>query len=1013
MRMERVLGIYAAVAVAVALVGAVSPSLVLAETPPQFGFSSFSAPLLGVDGAPATQAAGHPYELAASAALNTVVREAPEGFTVPTSVQDLRDVVVDLPLGLVGSAVSAPTCTLHLLSAKGERQENGFSACPEDTIVGYIRTTPKSALNVESPLYNIVPERGVFAEFGFVDGLGDSHALYVSVAPTPVGYALRIENRKLPQVTLTGLTIDVYGDPAARDGSRAQAPEDVPTLTNPADCTGEPLRTTIYMDSWQNPARFNLDGTPADLEEPAWAKATYESPPVTDCAALAGLFNPEIEAGTEQSKADSPTGLEVDLKIPQQEGMGASGTGTPPLKEAVVLLPEGLTIDPASANGLQACSEEQVGISAAGVPNAAAPECPKGPNSEEPSKVGTVEMETPALPGEACKEPGKSLAECEQEEKKENEKSGRRAGVSLKEKAPLTGSVYLATPYENPFGSPEHPGGSMFAIYIVVDDARRGILLKLPAEVRADPATGRLTIALGDAPQFPVSALRLHFFGGSKALLSTPGTCGRYAVSSTLTPWSAPESGSPASASSSFEVTQAVGGGTCTSSVPFAPAFEAGTFGNHAGGYSPLRVTLSRQDSEQDLGRTSITLPPGVLADLASVPLCPEAQATAGTCGEAARIGSATIAAGAGPDPLYLPASGAPPDGIYLTGPYEGAPFGLSIVVPAVAGPFNLGEDGRPVVIRARVSVNPGTGQLEIATDPIPQILGGVPLQIKKISLMIDRPNFIFNSTGCSQSSVTGTVTSAQGASAPISNRFQAADCAGLKFAPELTAVTRANGEFQGHGASLHIAIATGTGTFAAQANMRALKLDLPQRLPARLQTIQSACPERIFDANPAGCPKASVVGSASVDTSILDGTMSGPAYLVSKSGSVTAPPGESKTEKEEAAFPDMVLVLQGEGVKIDLMGALFVNAKNVTSVAFRSIPDVPIRRLDLILPEGKSSILAASSGLCTKRPLTMFTAIGGQNGARVKPKVVVGVSGCRKPRKPKGAKKQRRVAKK
>jgi len=328
------------------------------------------------------------------------------------------------------------------------------------------------------------------------------------------------------------------------------------------------------------------------------------------------------------------------------------------------------------------------------------------------------------------------------------------------------------------------------------------------------------------------------------------------------------------------------------------------------------------------------------------------------------------------------------------------APFGLSIKVPAVAGPFNLGEDGKPVVIRARVGINPQTAQLEIDTDPIPQILGGVPLQIKKINLTIDRPSFIFNSTGCSQSSVTGTVTSAQGATAPIADRFQAANCASLKFAPKLTAGTGANGEFQGHGASLHVAIAT--GTFAGQTNMRALKLDLPQRLPARLQTIQRACPESTFEANPAACPKASVVGSASVQTSILSGTLAGPAYLVAKSGSGTSRPGESKIEKEEAAFPDLVLVPQGDGVRIDLTGALFVSAKNITSVAFRSLPDVPIRRLDLYLPEGKSSILAASSGLCTKKPLRMTTAITGQNGARVKPGVTVGVEGCRKAKRPK-----------
>jgi hypothetical protein len=239
-----------------------------------------------------------------------------------------------------------------------------------------------------------------------------------------------------------------------------------------------------------------------------------------------------------------------------------------------------------------------------------------------------------------------------------------------------------------------------------------------------------------------------------------------------------------------------------------------------------------------------------------------------------------------------------------------------------------------------------------------------------------------------------------------VSSPLQLANCQALKLTPKLTAQTRANGELAGHGASLHLAIATGASTStsnsasATQANMRSLKLDLPQRLPARLETIQRACPEKTFDANPARCPKASVVGSASVQTPILATTITGPAYLVAKSGSGTSHPGESKLEKEEAAFPDLVLVLQGEGVRIDLSGALFVNAKNITSVAFRAIPDVPIRRLDLVLPEGRSSILAASSGLCTKRPLRMTTAITGQNGARLKPSVKVAVIGCAPTRK-------------
>jgi uncharacterized repeat protein (TIGR01451 family) len=932
------------------LVAETTENDVVNSTPPPFGFRAFDALLAGLGGEPETQAGAHPYELATTINLNSVVRETPEGSIGVTSVHDLRDIVIDLPLGVAGSALPAPTCTLHQLSSRGEKGEQGESGCPEASIVGHIRTNSAGGLAVDSALYNLVPERGVFAEFGFIDATGGSHVLYSGIAPTSAGYVLRIESRELPQVALTEFTASIYGDPAARNGSTEAA---APTFTNPADCSGEPLKTVVHMDSWPAPGSRNPDGTP-DFEDPNWVSDTSQSPPVTGCSQLS--FQPTIAAHAESTQSDSPTGLEVDLKIPQSEGVEV--LATPPVKNALLTLPEGMTIDPSAANGLQACSLAQVGMSASGVPNAAAPACPNA------SKLGTVQMETPALPAQACTEPGKDLTECPAE--------------SEREPTPLKGSIFLAEPHENPFGSPEHPGGSLLAIYIVIDSPRTGLILKLPAEVKADPTTGQLAIAIDDSPQFPFSQLRISFFGGSTALLRTPEACGAYAVSSALTPWSAPQSGAPATPSSSpFQITQAAGGGTCASTPPFAPSFAAGSVASQAGAYSPFSVRVFRQDPEQTLGSVSVTTPPGLPANLSSVPPCPEPQAQQGTCSQASRIGSATLAAGAGPNPLWLPDSGAPSDAIYLTGPYDGAPFGLSVVVPAIVGPFNLGQDGRPVVIRARIGVNTQTAQLQITTDPLPQILQGIPLQLRTLNITIDRSGFIFNPTDCNPLTVAATITSTQGTNANESSRFQAASCASLKFSPKLTALTRANGEFAGHGASLHVVIATPQG----QANMRSLKVDLPQRLPARLETIQHACPERTFNASPATCPKTSVVGSAIVQTPILATAMTGQAILVSHG----------------AAFPNLVLVLKAQGVTIDLTGALYVDTHNITSVTFRTIPDVPIRRLDLILPEGSRSILAASSGLCTKEPLTMLTAINGQNGVRVKPTVKVAVEGCKK----------------
>jgi hypothetical protein len=920
----------------------------ISSTSPPFGAAGFSADIAGLNGMPDTQAGDHPYEFTMRIDLNNEIRLGPESTLQATSVHDVKDVVIDLPLGFLGSALATPTCTFAQLESV---------ACPAGTQIGHISTEPRNGTSVDTAVYNMVSEHGVAAEFGYADALHNTHALYVSIVPTRAGYVMRITARELPQVALTDLVATIYGDPVARNGS-GETP--VAMFTNPSDCSGEPLQSIVHMDSWQAPGVFNSNGTPAgapEVDGPNWVSASSSAPPVTGCGELGGLFSPTIHAQGTSTQADSPTGLLLDLNFPQSEGVQT--LATPPLKDAVLTLPEGMAIDPSSANGLQACSLALLGMSAAGVPNAAAPDCP------DSSKIGTVELETPVLPMQACKEAVKTLQECPSE--------------SEREKTPLPGSIYLARQDENPFGS-------MLAIYIVVDDPRTGAIFKLPAEVKANPTTGQLTITIGDGPQFPFSELRTHFFGGSRALLRTPASCGAYTVSSELTPWSAPESGPPATPSSPpFEVAQGAGGGACASPLPFAPSFSAGTFKNQAGAYSPFSVTVSRQDSEQDLSAFALTAPPGLLANLSSVPSCPEPQASKGECGPQSLLGEATTALGAGPAPYWLTGGN-----VYLTGPYNGGPFGLSIVLPTVAGPFTLtgnGGAGREIV-RGSIRIDPHTAQMTIVSDPLPTILQGIPLGIRTVDLTINRPGFIFNPTSCNPLAVSGAISSAQGAGAAVSSRFQAANCANLKFSPKLTALTYANGEFTGHGASLHVKITTGSG----QANIRSLKLDLPQRLPARLETIQKACPETVFRTNPAACPKASVIGSATVATPVLDTPMRGPAILVSHGGK---------------GFPDMVLVLQAQGVRVDLIGALFVDQHNITSTTFRTIPDVPIRRLDLLLPEGARSILAASSGLCTKKRLNILTAINGQNGARVKPTVKVAVEGCKKPKKKRHPKKK------
>jgi hypothetical protein len=530
---------------------------------------------------------------------------------------------------------------------------------------------------------------------------------------------------------------------------------------------------------------------------------------------------------------------------------------------------------------------------------------------------------------------------------------------------PIGGSVYLAEQGNNPFGS-------LVALYLVIDDPVTGVLLKLPGEVHLDSVTGQVTATFDDNPQLPFSALTLKFKEGPRAPLVTPAGCGTYTTRSSLTPWSAPQSGPPATPSSSFTISSG-----CTSG--FAPALVSGTTINQAGAYSPYTLTLSRQDGEQDLEGLEATLPPGLLAKLAGVPQCGNAEAAAGACPAGSRIGSVTVAAGAGPDPVYVHGE------IFLTGPYNGGPFGEVVEVPAIAGPFNLGL----VVVRGSIRINPTTAQASVVSDPFPTILQGIPLQVKTVDVTLDREGFTFNPTSCESLSTSGTVTSYQGTQIPVSSHFQAASCAMLPFKPSFSVSTKAHAEAlkDGTGAALDVKVASkgGPGVSGEEANIKRVDVTVPKLLPARLQpTLQNACTEAQFAKNAADCPPDSFVGTATAVTPVLGVPLTGPAIFVSHGGE---------------AFPDLDLVLQGEGVEILLTGRTDIKG-DTTYSKFETVPDAPISSFDLSLPEGPHSALA--SGLPTNdkslcgQSLEMPTMIESQNGAVFKQTTKVTIEGCK-----------------
>jgi hypothetical protein len=935
----------------------VSRPVTISETPAPFGVEDYELSPEESGGLLDTRAGSHPFQTTFTIGLNqTAQAQSGSGSVAVSPIALPRDLKIGFPPGLIGNPRPLARCTnLQFLAVVNE--------CPLASVVGVAIATANEPGHVgivsfSVPVFNLEPAGGEPARFGFLPLDRETPVYLDTSVRTGTDYGITAELRSVTQTAgFLSAVITFWGVPGSaehdetRDGCLLSRPtseqyqpcapldetDPPPFFQLPTSCTGQ-LRSSVEVDSWEHPGNFatgeNIVSAPAQ-----------PLPALDGCDQLP--FSPEVKLTPERAQASAPSGFALDVHVPQQAGPGpaASEVGSADIRDMTIALPPGVALNPAGAEGLQACSELQFAQS-----------CP------DAAKIGTVKIATPLLAN------------------------------------PLEGAVYLASPENFPAGPGENPFGSLVAVYVVAREPESGVLVKLAGRLALDPVTGQLTATFEDTPQLPLENIDLEFFGGVFAPLSTPARCGSYTTQASFVPWSGEP---PSNVSSTFEITNGSNGTACPgASLPFDPSLTGGVTNLNAGAFSPLTVTVGREDGQQAIESMRLALPPGLSGVLAGVPLCPEAQANRGTCGAASQIGETTLSAGLGGDPLTI-AGGR----VYLTEGYEGAPFGLSIAVPARVGPFTL-QEGRPIVIRAKLEIEPATAALTITTGAIPHIIEGFPLQIQHFNITIGRPGFIFNPTNCAKMSITGTVSGAEGAQAPVSFPFRVAKCATLKFGPKLTAVTRANGELTGHGESLHLVIASP----AAQANMRSLKVDLPRRLPARLETIQKACPESTFDTNPAKCPKASVVGQASVQTPILAATMAGPAYLVSKNGSGTSHPGESRTEKEEAAFPNLVLVLQGQGVRIDLTGGLFVSAKNITSVTFRSIPDVPIRRLDLLLPEGKTSILAASSGLCTKRPLRMTTAVVGQNGARVKAGVKVGVSGC-KHHKPKRHKKQHDVS--
>jgi len=940
-----------------------TPNPVNTTTPPAYGVSYFNALVSDEQGAPSTQAGGHPYAVTVNFGFNTEVAPgappAPTGQLTrnATAEDDTREMAFDLPLGLIGNPLAAPRCPLALVvgGTGGSPTE-----CPRDTQVGIISldfSSPGPGVSGPYALFNVVPEPGRPGEFAFNPLGGAIQVLYGTVVRTPLGNVVRLV-LQTPRVNLHGASTTFFGNPVkvfSQPGNEDQGrpfedTDELPFLINPTNCqASEAQRTlTMHVDSYDHTGALNPDGTP-NFSDPNWKEVSTVIPPVEGCNQLE--FNPshfelapsglleeahEPKAGG-STQADEPSAYEGRLKIPQLETFGT--LSRPELKNATVTLPAGLSVSASAANGLEGCTEAQLD------PGSGEPgKCPEG------SEMGTVEVTTPLL------------------------------------SKPLDGHVYLAEPKCGEEGEPacvesEAEEGKLFGLIIELDGEA---VVKIPGEVEAGGygaysqthglAPGQLRGVFPNDPQVPFGELVFKFKEGPRTPLANPQTCGTFTTTSVLEPWSAPFSAS-ATSESPFGISWDGKGAPCPASMPFAPSFTAGTASSAAGSYSPLTVEFSRQDREQDLSGVTVHTPLGMLADLSGVPLCGEAQANAGTCGEASEIGTTSAVVGPGEDPFAITGGR-----VYLTGPYKGGSFGLSIVVPANAGPFHLGN----VVVRASIAVSPQTAALTVTSNPLPQVVDSVPIRLRKVVVDVDRPGFMFNATDCSPQKLEATLsglegfTATHGSSASVSSSYSANGCAGLAFKPKF-AVSTSGKTSKADGASLTAKVSYPSAAQGTQADVAAVKVDLPKQLPSRLTTLQKACTAAQFESNPAGCPAASKIGYAVVHTTILPVALEGPAIFVSHGGE---------------AFPSLTLVLQGDGVTVDLVGSTFISKAGITSTTFKTVPDAPFSTFELTLPEGPYSALAANGNLCASK-LTMPTAFVAQNGAEIHESTRIEVEGC------------------
>jgi hypothetical protein len=867
-----------------------------------------------------TQAAGHPNFGITDFRLKSKEQKAPITAFIPEgSIENLR---VDVPAGLSTNPEAVPQCSQA--EFKGKEVAPGTfteSECkPEaqigtDTVVVAVETPGKFFVNI--PLAGKIftfsdPTEGLSAEWGIeipLEALGASFKGLFSHTLLEGHVSWNTDYHEYFTIKEISKTLPLLQSRLVFEGNKGTGG----FLTNPSACSG-PQTTGIQVHSYEGESSSGQYTTPVGA---------------SGCNLVP--FEPSLALKPSTTASDQPDAADIELKLPQNPS--TSEPDSSDLQTARIKLPEGMTINPAAAYGLAACTEEQAGLKAVAGERTTGPvTCPEG------SKIGTIAIEVPTLPPHS-----------------------------------LAGSVYLGSPGGGPITSPP------YTIYFNAESKRYGVAVRQKGEVVPDEATGRLTATFADNPQAPFSSLSMNLTGvpvsGSVAPLANPLGCGTATTESTLIPYTGEASKSPLSA---FTVDSNGTGGTCGSPLPFSLSQATATQSGAAGASTSFTFSLTRPEGNQYLSQVKTVLPAGLLGAIPAVPLCEEAQANAGTCPASSQIGNVAVGVGSG---RPYPFTG----NVYLTGPYAGAPYGLSFVIGAVAGPFNLGN----VVTRAAINVEPYTGRV-VVTSTLPAIVkgvglpsSGIPLRLQKLTVVVNRQGFLTNPTSCAalttDSTLTGFVTpGTTGSTQTLSTPFQVGECNKLAFKPSFSAITGSKTS-RANGASLEVKISQA----AKQANIRQITMQLPKQLPSRLTTLHGACPAASFETGPppGTCPTTASVGTATITTPVLPGKLTGPAYLVSHGGE---------------AFPDLDLIVRGDGVTIVLVGHTNISNKGITTSKFEALPDAPISSAVVTLPVGPRSLLAANGNLCKSRSkLIAPTTLVGQNGTKVTQRTKIAVRNC------------------